>query len=338
MTRLLSRWLAALALASAAWPAAARAQGEAPPLLPAPTAERPPAYVLPPPNPNPVPPFAGLEPLLDPPEWPLPGPFFNVDATVLALHLRNQLMNSVPIAPGQTDLVSFPGSRLDAAVSPHLELGCRIPDGWGEVYVGYRFLVSRGADHVPGPRGEDDISTRLDFNVFDLAYRSREWALGPGWDMRWTAGLRAATFYFDARRSLGPPGTSVDLLSQDETNHFYGYGIFGALEVGRELGVPGLALLGRLEGTSYYARIKQTASETFAGDVVPQQSAVRNDGAVSVPVLAEQVGLSYTPPGWPHGRLLAGYQYETWFQVGRVLSSRGQLDGQGLFLRAEFNY
>jgi hypothetical protein len=63
-----------------------------------------------------------------------------------------------------------------------------------------------------------------------------------------------------------------------------------------------------------------------------------------VPVARGIVGLSYTVPGWNYSRFMLAYEYETFFQIGRLTSTtgipntRGQLDAQGLFLRAELNF
>ena len=136
-----------------------------------------------------------------------------------------------------------------------------------------------------------------------------------------------------------------DALAEFETNHLHYYGGFGNLEVARRLGVPGLTAFGFVEFTDSYARIKQTGAEVlFGGDAGPQGSAIRNDNGVGVTMFNGRVGLSYDPPGWNHSRFLIGYHFETYFQVGRLTDfrittdSRGQIDTQGLFLRAEFNF
>jgi hypothetical protein len=80
------------------------------------------------------------------------------------------------------------------------------------------------------------------------------------------------------------------------------------------------------------------------GDL-PATFQARYSGAVSVPTLRGVFGLSYTVPSWSrHSRFLLGYEYETFFQIGRetptpgILDTRGQLDAQGLFLRAEISF
>jgi hypothetical protein len=148
-----------------------------------------------------------------------------------------------------------------------------------------------------------------------------------------------AFLYFDSRLAVAPVApTAGDVLAEFETNHFWGYGVFGNLEVGRRLAVPGLTAYGKVEFASLYARIKQTGAEVLAGGAGPQGSAVRNDVGLAVPMFNGQVGLSYEPPGWNHSRFLLGYTYETWWQVGRLGLSRGQLDDMGLILRAEINF
>ena len=313
-------------------------------ILPAPlVVGQPPAYVLPPADRWTTAGLPAPDPLLERPGTPSAGLFFNVEPNVLAVHFRNQLQIDVPVSSTQTDTVHFPGPRLDATVSPRFEAGYRLEDGWGELLLGYRFLSTQGSGPETGDLGPAHSSGRLALNSFDLGYGSQEFSLGSDWEMRWRTGVRASILYYDARLSYDPPASDPGtLLNQREVNYFWGLGPFTGLEVAWKTKVPGLSVFGRFDGALQFGNITQTGVETLAGapGAGPQEALAKYGYQVTVLALAEEVGLSYTVPGWNHSRFLVGYRYETWWQAGRFnfTSSRGQLDTQGVFLRAEFNF
>jgi hypothetical protein len=165
--------------------------------------------------------------------------------------------------------------------------------------------------------------------------------------MRWGIGARMMFLFFDSRNDfINPASDRGTILAQTMSNHLRSYGAWAFLDVERQTGVPGLTAFGRLEGADMYARTSQLYTETVAGSPgePPPSFVNRFDGAVGVYTLREVLGLSYTVPRCNYSRFMLGYQYETYFQIGRqtptsgVIDNRGQLDVHGLFLRAEFNF
>jgi len=330
--------------------------------LPQPSAllERPPAYTLPPiPNYNAITEDRGGNPLLDRPEAAPPGVFFNVESSVVWPHLRNELKGgfapnfSVGMPPSgglpiTGDIVAFSGNSLSPNATPRFELGYRFPNGFGELRLSYRFLDTTGSDTViVGDLGAASQRGRLALNFFDLDFGTREFSLGPDWEMRTAVGMRYATAFFDSQVTFLNPVSVQEMpfgtgpftrLSQTEAVHNRYFGAHGLLEVGRKLWVPGLTLFGRLEGAGMYGRVHQTFKETFVES--PGFTQIRVTNGVGSPMLATQVGLSYDVPKWNHCRFLIGYQFEMWWQFGRGDNdlSFGTLDDQGIFLRAEFNF
>jgi hypothetical protein len=322
--------------------------------------ERPPAIVLPPP-----PDYNAVihewegSPLLERPEAAPPGFVFNAESSVVWIHLRNQLQGgfaqpfSVGLPPSggmpvTGDIVSFPGNRFDPTVTPRFEIGYRFPDGFGELRLSYRFLDSSGSDNVNvhglGPAAQHG---RLDVNFVDLDFGTREFSLGPDWEMRTAIGLRYATAFFDSQVTFVNPVTVQEAqfgtapftrLTQSEAVANRYIGAHGVFEVGRKLPAPGLTLFGRLEGAGLYGRVHQTFRETFVE--TPGSTEIRVTNGVGTPMLATQVGLSYDVPNWDHFRIMIGYQFEMWWQFGRGDNdlSFGTLDDQGLFLRAEISF
>jgi hypothetical protein len=303
--------------------------------------------------------------LLERPESAPPGLFFNFESSVLWPHFTNQLQGghapnfSVGMPPSggmpiTGDIVRFPGNELDPTVSPRFEFGYRFPDGFGELRVSYRFMESTGSDAVlvAPPEANDNLGLaaqrgRLDINIVDLDFGTREFSLGPDWQMRTAVGMRYATAFLDSdvrflhpvTLTCTPFGTGpFTRLTQTEIVANRYIGTHGVLEVGRKIWLPGLALFGRVEGAGMYGRVHQTFKETFVQPLGFSYERVTN--GVGTPILAGQVGLSYDIPQWRHARFLVGYQFEEWWQFGRGDNdlSFGALNDQGIFLRAEFNF
>jgi hypothetical protein len=316
--------------------------------LPMPTfvVGEPAPYVLPPAG-WPVLEFPKPDPLLDRPSAPQPGFFADVEANVDWLHLRTQLSGPVfnPVTK-KTDTVTFAGNRLDPAVSPQVEVGCRLPDGWGTLSVGWRYLASEGHDQQPP--GPEDQNGRLDYTILDFSYTSWEFSLGPICEMHWGVGARMMFLFFDSRlQFLNPASAPGSPLAESFSNFDEAWGGRAFLELQRKIGPSGLAVFGRFEFTDNFARIHQTYTETVVGKSGAPPQFLELDvptGSVGIPMAREVIGLSYTVPGWNYTRFMLGYEHETFFQIGRLspisglVDTRGQLDSQGLFLRAELNY
>jgi hypothetical protein len=277
--------------------------------------------------------------LLDRPDAPFSGFYANAESSVVAVHLRNQLTSPVMISATRTDIVHFEGNELDWSVTPRFELGYRLPEGIGSIQLGYRFLTTQGTDSLSNEFGAAAQSGRLALNIVDVDYLTREFSLGPDWEMRWGIGFRFGSLFFDSHVTYLHP--TSDILAQSEANSLWTYNAHGLVEVDRRTPIPGLAFFARAEGSGGWAQIRQTFTETVAGagpggTPLFAQNVLSNQ--VGIPTLAGQVGLSYTVPSWNYSRFLVGYQYETWWQVGRLNDSRAQLDDQGVFLRFEFNF
>lgn len=330
--------------------------------LPAPTlvSDRPPPFVLPPP-----PDYTFSDefwvgsPLLEREEAAPQGAIFNVESSVVWIHLRNELQGAsnpnfsvgLPPLTGMPitgDIVSFAGNALHPAVTPRFELGYRFPDGFGELKLSYRFLDSSGSDTlIVGDLGPAAQKGRLDIQFIDLDFGTREFSLGPCWEMRTAVGFRGATAYFDSQVNFLDPvkvkeepfGTArFTRLSQTEVVSNQYIGAHAVFEVGRKLCLPGLTLFSRVEGAGMYGRVHQTFKEVFVE--APGYTQIRVTNGVGTPLLNTQVGFSYDVPQWNHLHLMMGYQYEMWWQFGRGDNdlSFGTLDDQGLFLRAEFTF
>jgi hypothetical protein len=291
-------------------------------------------------------PYFEPHPLLDPPQFPPPGWFANVEADVVAVHVQNQLTNMVQL-PGSPmpDTVGLPSAGLGWTVSPRFEVGYRLPAGFGEFALAYRFLVAEGTDLLAGAV-PTRLKSRLDLNQVDLDYISREYSLWPHWDMKWRFGLRLAYLYFDSQADrpfdlVTAAGGGV--FEARTTNSFVGFGPHAGVELARRLEGTGLALVGRVDLADMLGRIRQgffEESTVLGPDGQPLAGQTRDSTSQNVPVLNGRLGLSWQPCRYPHSHFFLGYQGEYWWNVGRRadLSSRGELADHGFVLRAEFNF
>ena len=64
-------------------------------------------------------------------------------------HVSNEIHDTVTVN-GVTSRVQLPGATLDWAAVPRVELGYRLPDGFGEIALAYRFLGSQSSGTASG--------------------------------------------------------------------------------------------------------------------------------------------------------------------------------------------
>ncbi|HLJ95500.1 MAG TPA: Lpg1974 family pore-forming outer membrane protein [Gemmataceae bacterium] len=290
-------------------------------------------------------PYFERDPRLDPPPLPPPGWFADLDIGIVAAHVKNRLTELVTL-PGRTpDTVHIGSAELNWAASPRFEVGRRLPSGFGEFSIAYRFFSTEGSGLSPAPDGLAALKSRLDVNVGDLDYSSRELSLLPHWGMKWRFGIRAVGAFFDSRSAepvaVATAGSGV--FERQTSNNFWGFGPHMGLELARRWEESGLAFVGRVDGATILGRLEQHFFEetTPIGPTGEVLAAGTNDRASQdVPMLTWSLGLSWQPPGWPDAQLFFGYEYEYWWNVGRNsnTTARGELSDQGILLRAEFNF
>jgi hypothetical protein len=278
------------------------------------------------------------DPLLDRPLSPPPGWFSNLEINLLGPHVSNQLSSPVAIG-GIVDTVALPGAPLDWVGSPRIEVGYRMPQGCGEFLVGYQSLVSSGkaiALDFEGAGNDGFLKSRLNMNVVDFLYGSREYSLAPGWDLDWRIGARLATVYYDSR-AVGV------FLEQSESSNFIGAGPIAGVEVGRHfVDCPAVAVFGRLQGALLVGNVHQAFAEsvdfTSLGGSVFGGATDHNSTQV-VPVLEFQLGVSYTPP-WEGrwARFAFGYEFQQYWGIGQAAGSHADLQTNGVFFRAELGF
>jgi hypothetical protein len=293
------------------------------------------------------------DPLLDPPQFPPPGWFAGLELDVLKPHVTSELtgtvQNAAQVAVGTATTVALPGAPLEWIASPRVVLGYRLPAGFGEVSLAYRGLGTRGSEDVVGADGPESLHSRLDFNIIDLDYGSREFSLWPNWDMKWTVGVRTLFLFFDSRadQPSTQAATGSGIVQSGESNHVTGVGPHTGLALSRSVGDTGLALVLRSDFASVFGHIHErffSVSTTPGpnGQPLAGETGINYDGNVAI--LNAQVGVSWQPPAYPCARVFLGYQYEYWWRLSgngnpdADQGSRANLWDQGIVFQGAIHF
>jgi hypothetical protein len=345
------KWLVAAVLgAGSLLPAGSRAfaQGPVPPPVlgqPVPVPNAAPPLPPPPPPPPPPSPYFPADPGRD--GWgpvgvpSLPGtPFFNTELQFVGAHINNRLTGTVTLPDGTTDTVAVPGTSLGWTVMPTFVLGVRLPDSLGEFSVGYRFLIADGSSTSVGIDTALTLHERLALNVIDLDYASTPYSPAPRWTLKWRVGARIADIYFDNRAGfeLAPIG---EVASQRSSNYIFAGGPHAGGDVERQLAfLPELSLFGRLDAGTVIGQLRQNFAEhvltDLNGNAVDAFSTQK--GTQSPVTLSLQAGLVYKPQYLENFRLIGGYSFERWWNLGKLGDSRADLTIQGVFFRGELDF
>lgn len=293
--------------------------------------EPPPATVTTLPHPE-LPPLDPA-PTVVVPTGPRPGFYGGIDFGLIVPHVTNNLRGNVFTPPFFLDEVRLPSAALDATLAPKLTLGYRFGD-CGSVAVTYRNIASEGQEVAIGldPTGESTLFSRVDINEIGVNYSSSEYPLGALWGLRWEVGARLASIFFDSQ-------ASGLILGQHTSNHFLGAGPQVALDVTRELPGTGLALFARGDFAEMLGRINQRFAERIGDPAVPfGTGSSSQSGTQAVPYLGLQLGVSWLSHPTGRYRITAGYQFDQWWNAGKLGDSRADVQGNGLFLRSEINF
>jgi hypothetical protein len=255
------------------------------------------------------------------------------------------VQNATQVINGTSTTVALPSAPLDWVVSPRVVLGYRLPAGFGEFSLVYRGLGTRGSEVIEGADGPESLHSRLDFNVIDVDYGSREFSLWPNWDMKWTFGIRTLLLFFDshADQPFAQAAAGSGIVQMSETNHLVGVGPHAGLDLSRCVANTGLKLVVRTDFATSLSRIHQeffTLSTMPGPDGLPLAGTTHVANWMGSPMINTQVGVSWQPPSWPAARLFLGYQYEYWWRMGANLDTgaRADLWDQGIVFQAAFRY
>jgi hypothetical protein len=311
--------------------------------------DQPGSLLAPPPPPGPPPPdlerpYFQPDPLLDPPALGPIGWFADVDIGILKPHLVNQQSLPVTFPDGSSTQVGVNASRLNWTVSPRFEVGYRLPTGVGGIAVAYRFLTAQGSEQVMGADGPATLSSRLTANVADLDWVSHEYTPWRICELRFRFGLRYLNVYYDsqANQPFDQAAAGSTIFNQRTTDSTWVLGPHTAVDLRRRLGFWGLSVLGFIDISEGWGRVRQNffAATTSGTNGLPQVAQETISTSNAVPVLTARLGLNWQPAAYPNVRLFAGYQFDYWWNIGRMgnFTQFGYFFDSGILLRGEWKY
>jgi hypothetical protein len=262
--------------------------------------------------------------------------FAKAEVALVFPHLSSLLTAPVGLGEnGPITTVALRNARLNATVSPLFQVGAlRFGPGYPELAITYHFLATDGTDFMPafGEPGPALIRSRLNLQTFSLDYIRK--ACHIGWDtlLSWEVGPRVQIVFFDTQAQ-----TAASF--EQARNYFFGAGLHAGCSLNKAL-PSGMGLFGHFDAAMLGGY--NTAQNFVVGVHDPLLGAVSGSASHEQsqfsPSLAVQAGLSWTPTRLPCLQLRGGYQFEQWYNLGRVRNSRGDLNAQGLFLGCEVNY
>jgi hypothetical protein len=304
--------------------------------------------------------YFGLDPILDPQWGQQPGWFSDVRLDVIHPHIFFGGMKQLVATPaGHQVLVAPNAAPQNWTVAPRIEVGYRLPSGFGGFSFSDRFFNSSGTSPFVGPAGSTTQSTRLGVNYSDWDYTSREytpWSTpSANWQLEWRAGIRLAETWIDSRSTLpfaqAAAGTGV--FAQSASSYTVGAGPHFGVEVDRKVPESGLMFVLRADIANTFTRERQlfTASTTnLSATGQPDLGQHTDNFWQQVPILNYQVGLGWQPPRFPNIKLYVGYVYEFWWQISsnsnfpnnnftlHTSAARASFDNQGVVFQAGVNW
>ncbi len=263
-----------------------------------------------------------------------PGCTVDADVALVFPHLSSLLTTTVPLGTGGPGaLVSLPNARLDPTVSPLLRLSAfHFGPGYGELAASYRLLASDGRDVIAGFDGPAARRSRLNLQTFSLDYARRDCPLSPTTTLSWEAGVRLQIVFFDTQAQ------SLATFEQAR-NYFFGGGPHAGVGVNRVLG-NGVQLFGRCDAALLVGY--NTVQDFVFGSQAPvlglRTGATSQEQIDASPTFLVRTGLSWTPARVPALQMRGGYQFEQWYDLGQVGSSRGNLNAHGVFVSCEWGF
>jgi hypothetical protein len=303
-----------------------------------------------------------LDPLLDPPQWgQRPGLFWDVRVDLIHPQLFFGGMKSVVTTPSGERIRVAPGAAdLSWTAAPRLEIGYRLPSGFGGFAFSDRFFSSSGNGPFTGPAGMVARTSHLGVNYSDWDYISRDYTPWSNenaiWTLEWRAGIRLAETWITNRvdQSFGNAAAGTGVFIAGDSNYTVGAGPHFGLVVDRKNPQNGLSLVLKLDVANTFTRVQQqfAAATTMLNAVgQPQRGIFTQNFWQQVPILNYQVGVGWQPPSYPNFKVYVGYVYEFWWQIASnsniaptVINtlvpgnSRGFFNNQGVVLQAGFNW
>jgi hypothetical protein len=262
--------------------------------------------------------------------------FATAEATLVFPHLSSLLSAPVGLgANGASTAVALRNAHLDTTVSPLFQIGAfRFGPGFAELVFSYRILATDGTDLFPAfdGTGAGVFRSRLNLQTFGLDCVRNDCPLGPDSVLSWEAGARLQVVFFDTQAQTASS-------FQHARNYFFGAGPHVGLGLTTAL-TERVSLVSRFDtaflvgyntAQNFEVVTNDPVNGVLSGRFSQQQTEIS-------PTFSVRTGLSWCPRWLPACRVGAGYQFEQWYNLGRVERSRGDLSAHGLFVNGEWRF
>jgi hypothetical protein len=301
------------------------------------------------PTPQPGPPPADLEhyfeqdALLDPPRWGNLGWF--TDIQIQAIHptlFFGQFRHGV--GPNDSPQVALGAAKQNWTVAPRIEIGYRLPSGFGGFSFSDQFFTTSGSGPFVGPAGTLTRTTHFGVNYSDWDYISPEYTQWTNWSMTWRAGVRLAETWTNTHvdQSFASAGSGTGIVSEQASNYTVGAGPHVGLMLDRKFPASGFSLIAKFDIANTFTRERSLFSATNTSG---NRTVFTQNYWQQVPILNYQLGVGWQPPANPNISLYAGYIYEFWWQVGTNSNitpltggTRAAFDNQGIVFQAKIAF
>jgi hypothetical protein len=322
------------------------------------------------------------DPLLDPPQWGNTGWFTDFQLGVIkpvldfgqvrtllplrtvgvppaapAFPLKTHAVAAAAAARTPSPVVAPGAGKLPWTVAPRIEIGYRLPSGFGGFSFSDRFFSASSTAPFAGPVGDTTRSTRLGVNYCDWDYFSNEFtpwnSPTVNWTLVWRAGVRLQETWTTvlADKPFAEAATTNGVFIQGSSNYTVGAGPHFAVNVERTHLPSGLQFIARLDIADTFSRTRQmfAASTTAIGaNGIPERGVFGQNFWNQIPILNYQVGLGWKPPSNPNISFYMGYVYEFWWQFASNMNelnpfvnqgaTRGTMSNQGMVFQWQWRW
>jgi hypothetical protein len=259
-----------------------------------------------------------------------------------------QMKHSVVTPSSQRILVAPGAANQNWTVAPRIEVGYRLPSGFGGFAFSDRFFNTSGTGPFEGPAGATTRTTRLGVNYSDWDYTSRDYTPWANWQLEWRVGVRLAETWINSQAVQPSARAATGVVEQQVSNYTVGAGPHFGIEVDRKVPETGLMFVMRLDIANTFTRERQLFSATttaLSSTGQPLRGTFNQNFWQQVPILNYQVGLGWQPPSYPNVKLFVGYVYEFWWQIGSnsnltpaMGGTRASFDNQGIVFQGGVNW
>jgi hypothetical protein len=231
---------------------------------------------------------------------------------------------------------------MNWTISPQFTAGYRLPSGFGEFLMSYRFFNTQGTSLIPtantGLGGATALETsRLSLNQLDLDYSSREYTPYPRVGVRWWVGMRLLDFYYaSAAAASAAPFGSIDQVQA--TDQIPAIGGHAGLELDWALRYAGLMVVNKVDFAGFGAKTNQNFSASSS--TLGTGASVRDSRGTGAPYVNWQLGIAWQPPQFPCARFFMGGQMEYWWGIGDNYNdlARFSVGSNGIVWQAALNF